>query len=50
MEQELKSRYAILSQNGIEQDENDSDSDDHDLDEQNDCDGFGGDIELDQLM
>ena len=44
-EQELKSRYAILSQNEIEQDDTDSDSYDNDLDELNGYDLFEGDIE-----
>lgn len=48
MEHELKSRYAILSQNRIGEDDTESDSDDAELDELNGYDGFGGDIELDR--
>ena len=47
MEQELKSRYAILSHNGVEEDDNNSDHYDDDLDELKGYDGLGVDIELD---
>ena len=48
MEQQLKSRHPILSQNGIEQHSSDSDTDNNDLDELNGYNGFGGDMELDR--
>ena len=47
MEQQLKSCYAILSQNGIEEDNTEYDSGYDDLDEVKDYDKLGGDIELD---
>ena len=48
MEEKLKVKYARLANDGIEQNNTDSDSDDDDLDELNGYDGFGGDIELDR--
>ena len=48
MGQQLKSRHAILSQNGIEQHKTHSNTDNDDLDELNGYNGFGGDMELDR--
>ena len=46
MEQELKSRYAVLSQNGIGQEDSETESEDDELDELNGYGGFRGGIEL----
>ncbi len=50
MEQKLKMKYARLSQNEIDGNEDDSQSNNEDLNDLNGYDGFGGDIELDTAM
>ncbi len=49
MEEKLKVKYTRLANDGIEQNNTETDSDDDDLDELNGYDGFGGDIELDRI-
>ena len=48
MEEKLKVKYTRLANDGIEQNNTETDSDDDDLDELNGYDGFGGDIELER--
>ena len=50
MEHKLKMKYARLSQNEIDGNEDDSQSNNEDLNDLNGYDGFGGDIELDTAM
>ena len=50
MEHKLKMKYARLSQNEIDGNEDGSQSNNEDLDDLNGYDGFGGDIELDTAM
>ena len=50
MEQELKSRYAVSSQNGIGQDDTETESEDDELDEQIGYDGLGDNIELNNMI
>ncbi len=49
MEEKLKVKYTRLANDGIEQNNTETDLDDDDLDELNGYDGFGGDIELDRI-
>ena len=48
MEEKLKVKYTRLANDGIEQNNPETDSDDDDLDELNGYDGFGGNIELER--
>ena len=50
MEHKLKMKYARLSQNEIDGNEDDSQSNNEDLNDLNGYDGFGGDIELDTAV
>ena len=50
MEHKLKMKYARLSQNEIDGNEDGSQSNNEDLNDLNGYDGFGGDIELDTAM